>query len=419
MASMRPSPRARPQASLFLVLLAALALGGLGVASASSSSAPAPLTAVGDVHGDFDDFVALLQHSGIIDAQHHWSAEDATLVQTGDLLDRGPKPREVMDLLMSLQKEAGKKHGQVVALLGNHEVMNIMGDLRYVTAENFASFADKNSEKRRHSAYRQYADWRKDHSALLATIPQAFPESSEEQWLAQHPAGFLEHREAFSPEGKYGKWLRGRPAVVELDHIVFLHGGIDTSLAFMSLADINRRVQQELASFDRAKEFLVGQRLILPFFTLQEITAVVQAEVAARQNAPRERRLNPENAEHLPEHTQMELMRDFLDYGRWLSVASNGPLWFRGYDQWDDQQVASSLPAVLAAYHAAAIVVGHTPQRDGRIRSRLGGKLFLIDTGMLSSYFPQGRASALEIRGATNFTAEYMDQNVALSGDGK
>lgn len=418
MINARTRPGFRPRLALLFMLLAGLGLARPGIACGASP--PADITAVADVHGDFDALVALLQHAGLIDAQHQWTAGHAVLVQTGDLLDRGPKPREAMDLLMSLQKEAGKKGGRVVVLLGNHEVMNIMGDLRYVTAENYASYAGKNSEKLQRSAYHQYEDWRKDHPALLAAIPQVFPEISEAEWMARHPLGFIEQREAFSSDGKYGKWLRERPAVAEVDHVVFVHGGIDPGLASLSLDEMNRRVQQEISAFDRAKQFLIAQRLILPFFTLQEITAVVQAEVSARENAPGSRHPSPANPQgQLPEHTQMEILKDFLQYGQWLSVASNGPLWFRGYDEWNDQQVAAGLPAVLSAYRATAVVVGHTPQRDGRIRSRLDGKVFLIDTGMLSSYYPQGRASALQIRGGVNFTAEYMDQAVALSGQAK
>jgi len=400
----------RPALSLLLVFVAGLILG----TPARAAGPPTSITAVADIHGDFDALAALLQHAGLIDAEHHWTGGSTTLVQTGDVLDRGPKPREAMDLLMSLQKEAPKKGGRVVVLLGNHEVMNIMGDLRYVTAENYASYAGKNSEKVQHSAYREYLDWRKHHEALVASMPQAFPETSEAEWATRHPPGFIEQRDAFGPEGKYGKWLRERPAVAELEHVVFVHGGIDPSLASMSVQSINSRVLEELSGFDKAKEFLAGQQLILPFFTLQEMTAVVQGEVSARENAPKSRHPSRNEQGSLPEHTQRELMKDFLDYGRWLSVASNGPLWFRGYDEWSDEQVAANIPSILAAYGATGIVVGHTPQRDGRIRSRLGGKLFLIDTGMLSSYYPQGRASALRIRDGVNFTAEYMDHADAL-----
>ena len=179
---------------LFLVLV--------GLAWAGPAKAPADKTkyvvAIGDVHGDFDDFVTILQRAGLIDAQHHWTGEQTTLVQVGDLLDRGPKPREVMDLMISLEKEAPKAGGRVVALLGNHEMMNIMGDLRYVTAENYAAYADGNSAERQRSAYQEYVKWRTSHAHLLAELPQPM-ELTEAEWMARHPVGFVEQREAFTP----------------------------------------------------------------------------------------------------------------------------------------------------------------------------------------------------------------------------
>src|SRR5229473_1013166 len=114
--------RAGISALLFLVLV--------GLAWAEPAKTPADqresVVAIGDVHGDFDDFVIILQRAGLIDAQHHWTGGRTTLVQVGDLLDRGPKPRAAMDLLMSLEKEAPKAGGRVVSLLGNHEMMNLM-----------------------------------------------------------------------------------------------------------------------------------------------------------------------------------------------------------------------------------------------------------------------------------------------------
>ena len=104
----------------------------------------------------------------------------------------------------------------------------------------------------------------------------------------------------------------------------------------------------------------------------------------------------------------------FLGYGDWLSVRVDGPLWFRGYDKWTDEEGMAQIGKVLEAYDAAHIAVGHTVQKGGRIRPRFDDKVFLIDTGMLSSYYPGGRASALEICGDTRFTAEYMDQQSVL-----
>ena len=200
--------------SLLLVLVSAVL--AWGEPAKAPAEPPETVVAIGDVHGDFDDFVAILRRTGLIDSQNHWTGGKTTFVQVGDLLDRGPKPREVMDLMMALEKEAVQAGGRVVSLLGNHEIMNIMGDLRYVTPVNYASFADGNSEKRQKAAYEEYMKWRDSHASLLAELPQPM-ELTESEWMARHPAGFIEQREAFSPQGEYGVWLRGHAAVAEIE----------------------------------------------------------------------------------------------------------------------------------------------------------------------------------------------------------
>src|SRR5437879_733302 len=259
-----PAPVAshRAYVSSLLVLLA-VALAWAGPAKTPAEQAET-VVAIGDVHGDFDDFVSILQRTGLIDAQHHWTGGKATLVQVGDLLDRGPKPREVMDLVMSLEKEAAKAGGRVVSLLGNHEMMNIMGDLRYVTPGNYASFADSNSEKRQKSAFQEYVKWRASHAPLIAELPQPM-ELTEAEWMARHPAGFVEHREAFSPNGGYGKWLREHSALAKIGGVVFLHGGIHPNLAHLKLDTINAHIRDEIKAFDTAKQYMQDEKLILPF----------------------------------------------------------------------------------------------------------------------------------------------------------
>jgi len=376
------------------------------LAWAEPAKAPADqravVVAIGDVHGDFDDFVTILQRAGLVDAQHHWTGGQTTLVQVGDLLDRGPKPREVMDLVISLEKEAPNSGGRVVALLGNHEMMNIMGDLRYVTAENYASYADNKSAERQKSAYQEYVKWRRSHAQLLAELPQPM-ELTEPEWMARHPLGFIEQREAFSPKGSYGKWVREHSAVAKIGDEIFLHGGIHPNLAHLKLDTINSHIRDEIKAFDSAKDDLVDQKVILPFFSLQEISAAVQAELSAERKS-----IVPSDQQR-----QARLV-GFLGYGDWLSVRADGPLWFRGYDQWSEEEGDAQIGKVLESYNAKRIVVGHTVQKGGRMRNRFGNRVFLIDTGMLSSYYPGGRPSALEIQGDAKFTAEYTDQRVVL-----
>jgi hypothetical protein len=393
------SPR-RVCISILLVLVSA-GLAGLGPAKALAEP-PETVVAIGDVHGDFDDFVAILQRTGLIDKQNHWTGGKTTFVQVGDLLDRGPKPREVMDLMMALEKEAGQAGGRVVSLLGNHEMMNIMGDLRYVTPVNYASFADGNSEKRQKAAYDEYMKWKGSHAALLAELPQPM-ELTEAEWMARHPAGFIEQREAFGPKGEYGEWLRGHAAVAEIHGIIFLHGGISPDLAKTKLDAMNNRIRDEIKAFDASKSYLQNENLILPFFNLQEITSVVQAEVIAERKS----RVSADD------ERQAKIL-EFLKFQDWLSVRVDGPLWFRGYDRWSEEEGAPQADELLEAYKATHIVVGHTVQEGGRMRPRFGNKVFLIDTGMLSSYYPGGRPSALEICGDAKFVAVYLDQQIVL-----
>ncbi len=380
-----------------------LALAGVLCAAATTQDSLPSLVAIGDVHGDFDDFVAILRRTGLIDEQRHWAGGKTTLVQVGDEIDRGPKPREVIDLLMSLEQEATKTGGSVVALLGNHEVMNLMGDLRYVTNENYASFTDSESEKRRTAAYQKYASWRKNHPQLLAELEQPVLPVTEAEWMERHPAGFIEHREAFAPNGSYGKWLRQRSAVAKIGGVIFLHGGIDPKLASLKLDEINKRIRSEIREFDDDKQYLTGENLVLPFFTLQEMMAVARAELIAERKAR-----VPSN------QVRQSNLERFLALGTWLSVRDDGPLWFRGYDKWSEEEGAPQAEKILAAYSATNIVVGHTVQKTAHIRPRFGGKVMLIDTGMLASYYPGGKASALEIQGDDKFTAVYLDQQVVL-----
>jgi hypothetical protein len=376
----------------------------LPAAAATTQPNSTPLlVAIGDVHGDFEDFCSILRRVGLIDEQRHWTGGNATFLQLGDLIDRGPKPREVLDLMLSLDEQSAKSGGHVVALLGNHEMMNLMGDLRYVTAGNYASFADSESENRRQTAFQKYLEWRKAHPQLLAELNQPVLPETEAEWMIRHPRGFIEHRAAFSPTGIYGTWLRRRPALVNIGGVIFLHGGINPDLTSLGLDQINDRVRGEMSQYDEARQYLADENVLLPFFTLQEAIAVTQAELIAE----RKQRAKQND-------TRQARIEQFLALGAWLSVREDGPLWYRGYDQWSEEEGAPKVEKILAAYNATNIVVGHTVQKTARIRPGFGGRILFIDTGMLSSYYHGGKPSALQIKEDRKFTAVYLDQQVPL-----
>jgi hypothetical protein len=351
---------------------------------------PAPtgrVVAIADIHGDFDDLVAILQRAGLIDANRHWTARNTTLVQTGDMVDRGPKSRAVLDLMMQLQKDASRQNSRVIVLLGNHEVMDMYGDLRYVVPADYASHADDKSQRRRKSAFEAYAG-----------LNESTTSANEDQWMNDHPPGFIEHREAFGPEGKYGKWLRSLPAVAKVNDSIFLHGGLKDDFAGFKLEQINEAVSNEIKAFDAYQKYMVEQKIALPFFTLKELTDAATAALKETKDTDADRK---------------KFLEGFLRYGSWMTVNTDGPLWFRGYAEWSDEQGAPQLAQLTKAFAVSRFVVGHTPQ-PGHITPRFNGQVYLIDTGMLSSYFPGGQASALEIQDQ-KVTAIYAKETKPLN----
>lgn len=374
-----------------------LVLAGMTLCLQAAAATASPrVVAVGDIHGDFDALVEVLQETGLIDTEQRWIGGDAILVQTGDFLDRGSKVREVMDLLMALEKQAVRDSGRIIVLLGNHEMMNLMGDLRDVTKEAYLSFVDENSEKRRQDAYQDYLELYKRRSQLIGQEP-SITSKFEKQWMKMHPPGFLEYRDALQPHGKYGGWLRKRPAIVQIGDTIFLHGGIHPELASFKLRALNERIKREIEAFDSYTRYMVAEKLILSFATLDETVAAAEAELKRTTD----------------EVGDKSMLESFLQYGSWLSVHPNGPLWFRGFAYWSEREGQRQLSKLLESYEAKHFVVGHTPQLPGRIQTRFRRKVFLVDTGMLSSFYRGGRASALEIQDG-RFTAIYRDRRKVL-----
>lgn len=277
------------------------------------------------------------------------------LVQTGDVLDRGPKSRRVLDLLRRLERDAPRAGGRVYPLLGNHEVMRLIWDWRDVSAGEYAAFRTATSAELRErtfaaiasTAAEQARDEKRPHDE--AAFREAF--------MRDIVLGFIEMRQAFHATGEYGKWLREHHAVVKINGIVFLHGGIDAENAKLGCEEINERIRRELAVPD-------------------------------------------------PSPAQSASM---------FAMSEMGPLWYRGLALEPEPAFGPTLAGILTDLEARAIVVGHTVTGDGRIRPRFDGRVIQIDTGMLGGeWFPRGAASAVEIRGDT-LTAIYEDRREPLA----
>jgi hypothetical protein len=158
--------------------------------------APARLVAFGDVHGDLAATRRVLRLAGAIDDQDRWVGETLVVVQTGDQLDRGDEEQAILDLFERLRVEAKAAGGAFHALLGNHELMNVAGDLRYVTPGGFADFEG-------------LPDVALDDPALAELPPQARARAA-----------------AFRPGAPYARMLAERNTVVMVGPSVFVHGGV-------------------------------------------------------------------------------------------------------------------------------------------------------------------------------------------------
>lgn len=330
------------------LLLFAVALSGPATALAPAQPPPPPprIIAVGDLHGDHNAWIAIARGAGLIGPTGHWTGDGTVLVQVGDIVDRGPDSLKIIRDLMRLEREAPRSGGRVVVLVGNHEAMNMTGDLRYVHPGEYDAFVDRGSDRRRGEFYRSNRP--EIEAAARRQAPKATSEEIRLAWIKQTRLGMVEHAAAWRPDGELGSWTIRHPAVVKVGGSLFVHGGISAAYATIPLDEINRRVAAALQARDEAPTSIIND--------------------------------------------------------------SMGPLWYRGLVTRSDPDAPPPPPAgapprptieqevdiVLAAYGVKRIVVGHTPSLQG-IVAGFGGKLWRIDSAN-SSYYG-GPPSYLEIIG--------------------
>lgn len=238
--------------------------------------------AISDLEGEYAHATQLLRAAKVLDQQNHWAWGTGHLVLAGDLVDRGTQVTEVLWLIYRLEQEAARAGGAVHYILGNHDAMLLYGDHRYVASK-------------------------------YATVQRRLGASLDE---------------LYGPTTVLGQWMRSRPAVVRIDSVLFLHGGIGPTFAAkaaahgLDLVAINAIVDTTLYHPDRRKS--------------DSIASVV--------------------------------------------LGPDGPLWYRGYLGMD-ARTGEAAPAtspdtiaqILARYGAAVAIVGHTDvdriawHDDGRV----------------------------------------------------
>ena len=335
------------------------------------------VVAVSDPHGAHAAFVRTLVAAEIIDTDENWSGGNAHLVITGDLLDRGAESRAIMDLVMQLESQSIAAGGMVHLTLGNHEVMNLVGDLRYVAAGEYAAFASDESVEERENGYQAFRA-----AALLTSTQPPTEEALRAEFDRTRPPGFFAHRREFSSEGVYGRWLLEKPLIVVVNETAFVHGGLSPLVAEMGLEGLNDTMRSQVADYVRHLDFLVSEGIIDPAVNFYEHGAAVKTALG-----------NPDIND-----AQRQSLESLLTLAEASVHDDTGPLWYRGTVGCSILSEGDVIDAALAALGADRVVIGHTPTVTRRVLQKFDGRVIEIDTGMLHSSY-RGTGNALIIEG--------------------
>lgn len=238
---------------------------------------PKRIVAIGDIHGDLKALKRALKTAGAINESDEWIGKDLVIVQTGDLLDRGDDDLEVIEFLEKLKVEAENAGGKIHTLSGNHELMNVQLDFRYATEASTKTFADKKG---------------------------------------------LTREDAFKPGGPFAMILSNYPAILKMDKMIFVHGGLKKEHVLYGIEKINN-------------EYRDWARGDLAFL-----------------------------------HSYIE--------------SGEGIFWMRDFSDEPDEVDCLALSESLAAAEAEVMIVGHSVQK--KIVSACDGKIWRIDTGMSAYY---------------------------------
>ena len=331
------------------------------------------VVAIADIHGAYDAMVATLKNAGVVDPELNWSGDGSHLVIVGDILDRGAGSRDAMDLLMELEIQAEAAGGKVHVLIGNHEAMNLIGDLRYVAKSEFAAYAMDETAEERDSWLEIYAARKTEAGQVTGQLRAEFDE--------RFPPGFFAHRRAFASDGKYGAWLLQKPIVVVINGTAFVHGGLSPMIADIGLDGVNGTLRGEMESYVRNLDVLVAANVLLPtddFYSHPQILDTYMPAVNAGADV-------------------IAAVADARKFAESDLNASDGPIWYRGNVACTRVVEEERLQSALDAIGANRVVIGHTPTPGRRVLERFEGSIIEIDTGMLNErYGGSGNALVLE-----------------------
>lgn len=218
---------------------------------------PGRLVAVGDIHGDLPKAKSALRLAGLIGPEDRWSGGAATVVQVGDIFDRGGDEIKLLYFFERLRREAARAGGTVITMNGNHETMNVDADFRFVTREGIKEFDNwgfwqyiGNGMKRmcdgigRDAVFRDLCDGVPDE---IPGIPPEFLNGTRFRIAALRPGGLISSR-----------FLSNNQTVVVVGDSVFAHGGVLEKHVVYGLERMNKEVRDWILGLGEK----VGNRLV-------------------------------------------------------------------------------------------------------------------------------------------------------------
>ncbi|WP_282080288.1 metallophosphoesterase [Aquimarina algiphila] len=165
------------------------------------------IAVLSDIHGQHDLFIELLRSNNVINNKGEWSFGKGHFVVVGDVFDRGDKVTETLWFLYNLEQQAKKTGGKVHYLLGNHEVMILEGNDKYV-----------------HDKYK---------------------------WVSQKMG--ITHKELFGKETLLGEWIRTKPVAISINNIAFVHAGFSPEFTEgkYDISTVNQLFHHDIIDHDK------------------------------------------------------------------------------------------------------------------------------------------------------------------------
>ncbi|XP_044465022.1 shewanella-like protein phosphatase 2 [Mangifera indica] len=200
---------------------------------------PDRLIAIGDLHGDLEKSRQAFRLAGLIDGSDRWTGGSTTVVQVGDVLDRGGEEIKILYLLEKLKREAEKNGGKFLTLNGNHEIMNVEFDFRYVTEKGLREFENWGFWYGAGNKMKSLCVGLEMPRDLFDGVPLAFRGVDEKYWN-----GIKSRIAALRPSGPIARrFLSKNMTVLVVGESVFVHGGLLKEHVEYGLERINEEVR--------------------------------------------------------------------------------------------------------------------------------------------------------------------------------